>query len=76
MIKYINLISCFLTISLSFGSTLDGSDGRDKVVSILDNQNELKIISYPISMIEKNWMVDALWDSDWMKMGLQEISKS
>jgi len=42
MIKYINLISCFLTISLSFGSTLDGSDGRDKVVSILDNQNELK----------------------------------
>ena len=43
MIKYINLISSFLTISLSFGSTLDGSDGRDKVVSILDNQNELKI---------------------------------
>ncbi len=53
MIKYINLLSCFLTISLSFGSTLDGSDGRDKVVSILDNQNELKKISYPISMIEK-----------------------
>ena len=65
-----------MTISLSFGSTLDGSDVRDKVVSILDNQNELKKISYPISMIEKNWMVDALWDSDWMKMGLQEISKS
>ena len=53
MIKYINLTSCFLTISLSFGSTLNGSDGKDKVVSILDNQNELKKISYPISMIEK-----------------------
>ena len=42
MIKYINLISCFLTISLSFGSTLEGPDGTGKVVSILDNQNELK----------------------------------
>ena len=28
-------------------------DDKDKIVNILENQNELKKISYPISMIEK-----------------------
>ncbi len=53
MIKYIIFKLWYFLIFLSFISPLNAMDDKDKIVNILENQNELKKISYPISMIEK-----------------------
>lgn len=53
MIKYINYTLWFFLIFLSLSTPLKAMDDKDKIVNILENQNELKKISYPISMIEK-----------------------
>ena len=43
----------YFLIFLSFSSSLIAMDDKDKIVNILENQNELKKISYPVSMIGK-----------------------
>ena len=47
------IVRWLFLIFLSLSTPLKAMDDKDKIVNILENQNELKKISYPISMIEK-----------------------
>ena len=42
MIKYINYTLWFFLIFLSLSTPLEAMDDKDKIVNILENQNELK----------------------------------
>ena len=45
MIKYINYTLWFFLIFLSLSAPLEAMDDKDKIVNILENQNELKKIA-------------------------------